>query len=132
MAFLPAKVECRSSYGAAATVAVPKVVPLHCKAYRQLVAAMPCKNCGIVGYSQAAHPNQNKGMGTKTDDRLCFALCGPRPGVPGCHALFDQGYAFTKAARRALEAAWGADTRRAIVAAGDWPAGLPIWRDDDA
>jgi hypothetical protein len=108
---------------------VAKVVPVESEPYRRLVAALPCRNCGVVGYSQAAHPNTNKGAGTKTDDRLCFALCAVHPEggglVPGCHARFDQGALYSKAVRRELEPVWGADTRRAIEAAGAWPKGLP-------
>ncbi|MEJ7685643.1 MAG: hypothetical protein WKG52_00840 [Variovorax sp.] len=96
------------------------------EAYRRLVAAMPCIACGC-GPCQAAHPNTGKGMATKTDDRLCFPLCGPQPGRPGCHALFDQGAMFSKSARRAIEPAWGADTRRRITANSQWPANLPHW-----
>lgn len=96
------------------------------EAYRRLVAAMPCAACGC-SPCQAAHPNTGKGMAMKTDDRLCFPLCGPQPGRPGCHALFDQGAMFDKAARRAIEPAWGADTRRRILANNQWPKGLPLW-----
>jgi hypothetical protein len=114
--------------------AVPKVVPIECEAYRRLVAALPCKNCGIHGYSQAAHPNTNKGAGTKTDDRLCFPLCTVHPEddglVPGCHSRFDQGALYSKAVRRELEPVWGADTRRTIEAAGAWPKNLPKWSEE--
>ncbi|OUM00582.1 hypothetical protein A8M77_21100 [Variovorax sp. JS1663] len=109
---------------------VPKVVPVEHEGYRRLVAALPCKHCGLVGYSQAAHPNMNKGAGTKTDDRLCFPLCCDRPGVVGCHVAFDQKALFTKEARRLVEAAWGADTRRQILAAGNWPTDLPLWSEE--
>lgn len=101
-----------------------KVVPVVSERYRRLVALLPCKICGIEGYSQAAHPNTGKGTGTKTDDRLCFPLCCDRPGVRGCHPRFDQGALFTKADRRAVEPEWGADTRRKIIDLGLWPAGL--------
>ncbi|MCL1961517.1 MAG: hypothetical protein FWG56_07055 [Desulfovibrionaceae bacterium] len=67
-----------------------------------------------MGYSQAAHPNTGKGMGTKTDDRLCFPLCADRPGVSGCHSRFDQGAMFTKAARRVMERVWAEKTRARI------------------
>lgn len=93
--------------------------------YRRLVASMPCVICGISGYSQAAHPNTNKGGGIKTDDRLCFALCCDRPGVQGCHPKFDQGALYTRSQRRTLEAQWSVDTIATIVAAGEWPVGLP-------
>lgn len=99
--------------------------------YRRLVAAMPCIACGC-GPCQAAHPNTGKGMGMKTDDRLCFPLCGPQPGRPGCHALFDQGAMFTKSQRRAIEPAWGADTRRRIKANGKWPKRLPDFETKEA
>ena len=104
---------------------VEKTQPVRHEGYRRLVASLPCKACGIVGYSQAAHPNTGKGAGSKTDDRLCFALCADRPGVRGCHSQFDQGALFSKAARRAIEQAWGADTRRQIDAMGQWPTTLP-------
>lgn len=106
-----------------ASPAIAKMDVCRHEGYRRLVAAMPCIACGC-GPCQAAHPNTDKGMGMKTDDRLCFPLCGPQPGRPGCHALFDQGAMFTKAARRPIEPAWGADTRRRITANGLWPANL--------
>lgn len=111
---------------AAAGQSQPKTEIVRSEAYRRLVAAMPCIACGC-GPCQAAHPNTDKGMAMKTDDRLCFPLCGPQPGRPGCHALFDQGAMFSKAARRAIEPAWGADTRRRILANQQWPQGLPLW-----
>ncbi|MBT2299255.1 hypothetical protein J7E70_02145 [Variovorax paradoxus] len=114
---------------AAAAPAIEKVVPVEHEGYRRLVALLPCKICGIDGHSQAAHPNTDKGTGTKTDDRLCFPLCCDRPGVRGCHPQFDQHALLSKAARRAIEPAWGADTRRQIAAMGLWPKSLPIWSD---
>ena len=110
---------------AAATPQIAKSDVCRHEGYRRLVAALPCKNCGIWGYSQAAHPNTGKGAGMKTDDRLCFALCADRPGVRGCHSAFDQGAQFSKEGRRLIEQAWGADTRRQITTAGEWPADLP-------
>lgn len=112
-----------ASMGTAATEAAPKTEIVRHEGYRRLVAQMPCIACGC-GPCQAAHPNTDKGMAMKTDDRLCFPLCGPQPGRPGCHALFDQGAMFSKAARREIEPAWGADTRRRITANGQWPANL--------
>ena len=106
----------RGTYGGAVTVPDPKAEPVRDEEYRRLVAALPCKACGILGYSQAAHPNTGKGMGSKTDDTACFPLCGPRPGEQGCHARFDQGAMFDKATRRVVEEAWAEDTRRAIAA----------------
>lgn len=108
------------------TTAIPKSNPVRSEPYRRLVALLPCKLCGIDGFSQAAHPNTGKSMGAKTDDRLCFALCCDRVGVQGCHAQFDQGALLSKDARRAIEPAWGADTRRQIIAMGLWPKSLPM------
>ncbi len=113
----------------AMSAAAPKVVPVESERYRRLVAMLPCKLCGIDGYSQAAHPNTGKGTGTKTDDRLCFPLCCDRPGVRGCHPQFDQHALLSKTTRRAVEPAWGADTRRQITAMGLWPENLPVWEE---
>jgi hypothetical protein len=111
---------------------VPKDCAVEHEGYRRLVAALPCKHCGIHGYSQCAHPNTNKAAGKKLiDDRLCFPLCTVHPVaggyVRGCHERFDQGALYTKAVRREIEPAWGADTRAYIVAAGLWPADLEKW-----
>ncbi|RYF59453.1 MAG: hypothetical protein EOO27_09190 [Comamonadaceae bacterium] len=110
---------------------IPKDVPVRSEAYRRLVAALPCMNCRIVGYSQAAHPNTGKGQGTKTDDRLCFPLCTDRPGTRGCHSMFDQGAMFSREGRRLIEQAWGADTRRIIIARGEWLVRLPLFDTSD-
>lgn len=53
--------------------------------YRMAVASLPCYRCGIHGYSQAAHADEGKGMGLKTDDLTCYPLCGARPDNSGCH-----------------------------------------------
>lgn len=107
-------------------VTSPKQAPVRSEAYRRLVAAMPCIACGC-GPCQAAHPNTGKGGAMKADDRLCFPLCADQPGRQGCHSKFDQGVMFSKAARRAIEPAWGADVQRRIVANGQWPAKLPFY-----
>jgi hypothetical protein len=125
-----AKVTRWGTAGATSGVAVPKDAPVRHEGYRYLVAQLPCKHCGIYGYSQAAHPNTGKGQGTKTDDRLCFPLCTVHPVlggfVSGCHEQFDQGALFAKAVRREIEPAWGADTRATIAAMGLWPADLAM------
>ncbi|MCL2887467.1 MAG: hypothetical protein FWF20_11985 [Betaproteobacteria bacterium] len=97
------------------TLGFPKTKPVRDEAYRRAVAALPCARCGIQGYSQAAHPNTGKGMGTKTDDRLCFPLCADRPGVRGCHSLFDQGGLYSKEIRRINERRWVEQTRARIA-----------------
>lgn len=107
---------------APSTVAlVAKDQPVRCKAYLRLVAQLPCKHCGIWGYSQAAHANTGKGMGIKACDLKTFPLCADRPGQRGCHSLFDQGALLGREARRLIEPAWVADTQRQIQAMGLWP-----------
>ena len=105
-------------------IAFPKTTTARSEAYRRLVAAMPCRSCGIQGYSQAAHPNSGKAKGAKADDRFCFALCCDRPSVKGCHARFDQYELGGRHAQALMEQAWGADTRRQITAMGQWPKNL--------
>lgn len=100
---------------------VPKDESVRSKAYLRLVAQLPCKHCGIWGYSQAAHANSGKGMGIKACDLKTFPLCADRPGQRGCHSLFDQGALLGKDARRLIEPAWVADTQRQIQSMGLWP-----------
>lgn len=100
---------------------VAKAEPIRSKAYLRLVAQLPCKHCGIWGYSQAAHANTGKGMGIKACDLQTFPLCADRPGQRGCHSLFDQGALLGKDARRLMEPAWVADTQRQIQVMGLWP-----------
>ncbi len=108
---------------------VEKAAPVRSEAYRRAVASLPCVICRTPGNSQAAHANTGKGMGLKACDLTCFPACGPRPGVPGCHAALDQGALFTKAVRRELEPVWAADTQRRILAMGLWPKGVPYPHD---
>ena len=58
------------------------------------VAAFPCVECGSTE-TQAAHRNEGKGMGIKTDDCLTASLC------PRCHAEIDQGKGMSRDERRA-------------------------------
>jgi hypothetical protein len=59
------------------------------------VASLPCVACYREGMTQAAHRNQGKGMGLKTDDCLTAALC------QSCHSEIDQGKALSREERRA-------------------------------
>lgn len=127
---IPADVAARIAYRAAELNPAPKADVVRHEGYRRLVAAMACRRCRIFGHGQAAHPNADKGMAMKADDRLCFSLCADRPGVRGCHSLFDQGAVYAKDARRDLEVRWGLETRRHLQAAGIWPADLPAWPAD--
>lgn len=112
-----------------AVIPAPKPQIVRSEAYRRIVAAMPCCICGMEGYSQCAHGNLGKGMALKSDDRYSFALCGPRPGIAGCHAQFDQGALFTKDERRAFEKFAATFTQKLIASRGLWPANLPRMED---
>lgn len=105
-------------------VAVPKENPVRSEPYRRLVAAMPCKACGIHGFSQAAHVPPD-GRGIKQDDRQTFALCCTRPGEDGCHVRYDRWIMFPRAEAVEQGLRWAAETRQEIDEAGQWPAGLP-------
>jgi len=102
-------------------VARPKVQPVRDEAYRRFVAGLPCFACGVQGYSQAAHPNQGRGLGQKASDADVFPLCCARPMVPGCHQTHDQLIGMTLAERRAREVAYIASMRRLAAAAGFQP-----------
>jgi hypothetical protein len=78
------------------------------EAYRRYVASQECFACGVVGYSQCAHPNFGKGMALKTDDRLAFPLCGPRFGLMGCHMQLDLCIDMSREDRREAEAKYTA------------------------
>lgn len=108
-------------------VAQPKTEAVRSEAYRRLVAAMPCKACGIQGYSQAAHLPPD-GKGVKQDDRLIFPLCCTRPGITGCHVDYDQYRMHPHEAAIAIGLAWALETMHEIIEAGDWPKKLPHWR----
>jgi hypothetical protein len=115
------------------TVSVPKEKPERSEQYRRLVAAFPCAHCGKVGPSQAAHSDADgKAMQMKADDRTCYALCADTPGRRGCHSILGASGLLGKDMRRLLESKYAAQTRAAILAAGDWPKSLPLWPDETA
>lgn len=74
----------------------PKNKPYRCEAWLRAVASLPCVQCGVEGRTQAAHRNQGKGMGIKTDDCLTAALCVP------CHTEIDQGGDMKRDERRSV------------------------------
>lgn len=112
-------------------VAHPKENAVQSEPYRRLVAARPCINCNVHGFSQAAHPPPT-GKGRKEDDRLTFSLCCTRPGVTGCHVEFDQRRLIPPAKMRTQAAKWGKETRAAIRAEGAWPKRLAQYPGDAA
>ena len=88
----------------------PKDVRYISEQWRRHVAGLPCVHCG--GASQAAHRNLGKGLGLKTDDCLCAALCPPE------HARIDQGRDLTRDERRAIMDRYIVLTLQALVKAG--------------
>lgn len=94
-------------------VTLVKAEPTRDERYRRLVAALPCSNCGIEGYSQAAH-GPTLGARIKADDRETFPLCADRPGVKGCHARFDQYELTDRWGREVLSQLW-AERARALI-----------------
>lgn len=106
-------------------LAHPKRKEVRSPKYLAEVRRLRCANCGVEGYSEAAHPNSGKGMGKKADDNLAFPLCKTRPGVHGCHPRFDQHALYSKEERRVLEVKWGRMTFGAIQRAGKVPMGMP-------
>jgi hypothetical protein len=72
----------------------PKSPPWRSEKYLRAVCELDCQRCGAGGPVQAAHFNENKGMGMKTSDALCAALC------QSCHHQLDHGNQFTRDERR--------------------------------
>jgi len=106
-------------------VPVPKRDYLRDKDYRRWVAAQNCAHCGVEGYSQAAHSDDNgaggKGLALKACDSTIYPACGPRTGEPGCHWLIGTSGQYTKAERHALEATYSQATWAAWLAEKDSP-----------
>jgi hypothetical protein len=106
----------------------PKEDAIYSEPYRRLVAALPCINCGIEGFSQAAHPMPTA-KGRKEDDRRCFPLCGIHyfagALVIGCHTEFDTYQAMTRIAANEAAIRYGIATRHTIRLSGMWPKGMP-------
>ena len=102
-------------------VPVPKAQPLRDEGYRRLVAALPCVLCGIVGYSNACHGDEGKGLGIKAGDETAYPGCVSRPGIVGCHERIGTLRELRKDQRRELEALWANQTRMKLrqMAAGD-------------
>lgn len=108
--------------------AIPKTRPARDEKYRRLIATMPCFSCGIDGYSQAAHSNlakHGKGGAQKASDYATFPLCCERPGVQGCHSLFDQGVIVTKINKETLTDWWVKSAQKRAKQAGfKFPEGV--------
>lgn len=113
-------VGCRGVYAKASNepVAATKAAPVRSESYRRWVASLPCVVCRIEGYSQAAHPNQGRGLGQKASDLECFPLCSTRPGHMGHHAEHDLLVEMTLSERRARELDYIARTQALARAVG--------------
>lgn len=83
-----------------ARVILPKPATYRDPRLRELVARLPCVNCGVEGRTQAAHLNLGKAMGLKSSDAAIAALCCSGPGWQGCHEEYDQGKRMDKDERR--------------------------------
>ena len=92
--------------------AVPKVLPVRSESYRRWVSTLPCIVCGLVGFSQCAHPNSGRGLGQKASDLDCFALCCTRGGFPGHHWEHDNLFEMTLEERREREKRYTAQTQQ--------------------
>lgn len=95
---------------------------LRSEQHRKNVAALPCAVCRIEKFSQAAHPNFDKGMAMKNCDSLTFPLCCDRPGVLGCHSQHDQGGIYTKQERAQKEWEHIDATRAQLIRQNKWDA----------
>ena len=92
-----------------------KDAPVRSESHRRAVAALPCFNCGVEGYSQAAHADEGKGLGLKSCDLTCYPLCCTRPGIPGCHYQIGTAGLFTRDQRRDFEKSAVIDTKEKLA-----------------
>lgn len=99
-------------------IGIPKLLTFRSERLRRAVTTLPCMQCGVEGYTQAAHANYGKGGAQKASDAAIAALCADRPGVRGCHALLDQGGVLKKDERRAFEMEMVAKTYIALMERG--------------
>lgn len=68
--------------------------PYRSQKWLKAVASLDCVRCFRGGMTQAAHRNQGKSMGMKTDDCWTAALCVE------CHAEIDSGKGMSRDERR--------------------------------
>lgn len=124
MALVTVKPLRMGTYGGT-TAAAPKPAPMlqhagYMAAVRDLGYCMHCRrSCR----PQFCHRDQTKGVGIKTDVREGW------PGCEECHRLIGTTRIYPKEERRVLELELGRRTRAAVIAAGTWPARLPLWKE---
>ncbi|MDN7456575.1 hypothetical protein [Burkholderia cenocepacia] len=99
-------------------IGIPKLLTFRSEDLRRAVVQLPCMNCGVERYTQAAHANYGKAGALKASDAAIAALCADRPGVRGCHSLLDQGGVLEKDERRAFEMEMVAKTYIALMERG--------------
>lgn len=95
---------------------IEKLRPLRSRKHLMTVAQMHCANCGMEGFTQAAHTNYGKGMGIKACDSQTFPLC------TYCHTWLDQSGQLSKEKRRQLEARLVTKTRQTLIRRFLWPS----------
>jgi hypothetical protein len=82
------------------------------QAVRDIPCCVRCRKFGV----QAAHRDEGKGFGTKTDDALTAAIC------PDCHRELGEGKDMDRATRRAEMNHWIIETLKVLA------RGLYGWR----
>ena len=94
---------------------IQKSRPLRSRKHLMTVASMSCAQCGMEGFTQAAHANFGKGMAIKACDSQTFPLC------THCHTWLDQSGEMNKEARRNFEASMVCKTRELLIRRCLWP-----------
>ncbi|MCC2632162.1 MAG: hypothetical protein K0S48_48 [Ramlibacter sp.] len=113
--------------GGTSGVAVEKEQMLQHRGYEDAVRGLGyCMRCRLACRPQFCHADMGKGTGIKTDCRRGW------PGCPDCHWLVGTSGYYTKEQRRAVEADLAQRTRNAVIAAGTWPARLPMFEGSPA
>ena len=87
------------------------------------VRKLPCQHCTWPVGVEASHSNQGchgKGRSIKADDNRIAALCHD------CHAAVDQSSKLSRAERLTVWNSAHVKTVQALLAAGTWPAGVPV------
>jgi hypothetical protein len=103
--------------------AQPKRTYIRSKALLAAVRTLPCQHSGVVGRTEAAHsnwPQHGKAKGIKADDNRIAALSAD------IHRELDQGKNWSSGERQAIWWLAHCRTVRALLAAGLWPANVPI------
>lgn len=113
--------------GSVSGVAVEKEGAIQSEPYERAAKSLGyCMRCRVPCRPQFCHRDMGKGGGIKTDSREGW------PGCDACHSLLgghNGGERMQKDQRRCEELDLGRRTRAAVIAAGLWPARLPMWNE---